>query len=97
MRPIDADELLWCYEKRMDFERHRNHAYLKGVRDCIKELEYQPTIDSISIDTEQEEHEISYQEYFRVLQKMWANKVLTDQQYHNIIEKLFIYWEHKND
>lgn len=47
MRPIDADDLLWCYEKRMDIERlrHRNHAYLKGVRDCIKDLESQPTIE----------------------------------------------------
>ncbi len=48
MRPIDADDLLWCYKKRMDIEglRHRKLVYyLKGIRDCIKDLESRPTIE----------------------------------------------------
>ena len=44
MRLIDADRLHMQFEKRMEFEKHRNHAYLKGVRDCIKDVKQISTI-----------------------------------------------------
>lgn len=46
MRTIDADELDVYLEKRMVYEAHRNHAYLKGVRDCRKDLANTPTIEA---------------------------------------------------
>ena len=45
MRAIDGDALYTHYEKRMCFESHRNRAYLKGIRDCMKDLSAQPTIE----------------------------------------------------
>lgn len=100
MRPIDADTLLKQLAKVA--QRTNEDAVYTGNRDsgltwdmAVEYIKNAPTIDSISIDTKQEEHEISYQKYFSVLQEMWFNKVLTDQQYYNIIDKLFIYWEHR--
>lgn len=47
MRPIDANNLLWCFKKRMEIEglRRRDDTYLKGICDCIKDLESRPTIE----------------------------------------------------
>lgn len=44
MRLIDADELYMYLEKRKYYEKDRNHAYLKGVRDCMKDVAARPTI-----------------------------------------------------
>ena len=46
MRTIDADEFDLYLDKRMTYEAHRNHAYLKGVRDCRKDLASVPTIEA---------------------------------------------------
>lgn len=45
MRLINAYELDLYFDKRLTFEAHRNHAYLKGVRDCRKDLANAPTIE----------------------------------------------------
>jgi len=43
---VDADEFDTYLEKRMFYESHRNHAYLKGIRDCRKDLAAMRTIEA---------------------------------------------------
>lgn len=50
MRPVDADDLLLRLDKRMTYEAGRNHAYLKGVRDAMKEIDAARTVDAIPVE-----------------------------------------------
>ena len=50
-RLIDADALLLALDKRKTYELAdgRNRAYGKGVRDAMKDVGKQPTVDAISV------------------------------------------------
>lgn len=50
MRPIDADDILLRLDKRMTYEAGRNHAYLKGIRDAMKEIDAARTVDAIPVE-----------------------------------------------
>ena len=51
-RLIDADALIERLDKRKTYEAMdgRNKAYVKGVRDAMKDVENQPTIDAIPVE-----------------------------------------------
>ena len=50
-RLIDADALLLALDKRKTYELAdgRNRAYGKGVRDVMKDVDKQPTIDAVPV------------------------------------------------
>ena len=50
-RLIDADALLLALDKRKTYELAdgRNRAYGKGVRDAMKDVDKQPTVDAVPI------------------------------------------------
>lgn len=51
MRLIDADLLLLALDKRKTYELAdgRNRAYGKGVRDAMKDVDEQPTVDAVEV------------------------------------------------
>lgn len=50
-RLIDADPLLLALDKRKSYElaNGRNRAYGKGVRDAMKDVDDQPTVDAVPL------------------------------------------------
>ena len=50
-RLIDADALLLALDKRKTYELAdgRNRAYGKGVRDAMKDVGKQPTVDAVPV------------------------------------------------
>lgn len=50
MRLIDADDILLRLDKRMTYEAARNHTYLKGIRDAMKEIDAARTVDAIPVE-----------------------------------------------
>lgn len=50
-RLIDADSLLLALDKRKTYELAdgRNRAYGKGVRDAMKDVDKQPTVDAVPV------------------------------------------------
>ena len=50
-RLIDADALLLALDKRKTYELAdgRNRAYGKGVRDAMKDVDKQPTVDAVPV------------------------------------------------